>query len=73
MAPASSRYRCARIVSPVLDFDDPNFERRKYHLWVAYGQSKTGNVRFAVAFDRSARSMAGGRSLFIPGTLSTQA
>lgn len=34
------------------DFDDPNFERRAYDKWVAYGQSKTANVLFAVALDR---------------------
>jgi NAD(P)-dependent dehydrogenase (short-subunit alcohol dehydrogenase family) len=30
------------------DFDDPSFERRPYDKWVAYGQSKTANVLFAV-------------------------
>jgi NAD(P)-dependent dehydrogenase (short-subunit alcohol dehydrogenase family) len=34
-----------------IDFDDPNFERRPYDKWVAYGQSKTANVLFAVALD----------------------
>jgi NAD(P)-dependent dehydrogenase (short-subunit alcohol dehydrogenase family) len=34
-----------------VDFDDPNFERREYNPYVAYGQSKTAN-----AFSRS-RSM----------------
>ncbi|MDL4821460.1 oxidoreductase [Actinomadura opuntiae] len=31
-----------------IDFDDPNFERRPYDPWVAYGQSKTANALFAV-------------------------
>jgi len=35
-----------------VDFDDPNFERRAYEKWAAYGQSKTANVLFAVALDQ---------------------
>lgn len=31
-----------------VDFDDPNFERRDYDNWLAYGQSKTANALFAV-------------------------
>jgi NAD(P)-dependent dehydrogenase (short-subunit alcohol dehydrogenase family) len=31
-----------------VDFEDPNFERRPYDRWVAYGQSKTANVLFAL-------------------------
>lgn len=31
-----------------VDFDDIHFERRAYDPWVAYGQSKTANVLFAV-------------------------
>lgn len=34
-----------------IDFRDPNFERRKYDPWVAYGQSKTATALFAVALD----------------------
>jgi len=34
-----------------VDFDDPFFERRAYEKYVAYGQSKTANVLFAVALD----------------------
>jgi NAD(P)-dependent dehydrogenase (short-subunit alcohol dehydrogenase family) len=34
------------------DFEDPNFERRPYDPMVAYGQSKTANVLFAVEVDR---------------------
>ena len=50
----------ARIVSfssvghlraPV-DFDDPHFERRAYDPAIAYGQSKTANVLFAVEAQR---------------------
>ena len=35
-----------------IDFDDPNFERREYDKWKAYGQSKTANALFAVALDK---------------------
>jgi NAD(P)-dependent dehydrogenase (short-subunit alcohol dehydrogenase family) len=34
-----------------IDFDDPNFERRPYDKWIAYGQSKTATALFAVALD----------------------
>jgi NAD(P)-dependent dehydrogenase (short-subunit alcohol dehydrogenase family) len=34
-----------------VDFEDPNFERRPYDKWKAYGQSKTANALFAVALD----------------------
>ncbi|WP_420991726.1 oxidoreductase [Cupriavidus sp. 30B13] len=40
--------------SPVV-FDDPNFERRPYDPWSAYGQSKTANILFAVALDARGR------------------
>jgi NAD(P)-dependent dehydrogenase (short-subunit alcohol dehydrogenase family) len=39
------------MVSPV-DFDDPQFERRPYHPVLAYGQSKTANILFAVEATR---------------------
>lgn len=35
-----------------VDFDDPNFERRAYDPWLAYGQSKTANVLFAVGLEQ---------------------
>jgi NAD(P)-dependent dehydrogenase (short-subunit alcohol dehydrogenase family) len=37
--------------SPVV-FEDPNFEHRAYDPWLAYGQSKTANVLFAVEANR---------------------
>lgn len=58
--PALVAARGARVVvvsslghrfSPVVE-EDPNFERRPYDPWSAYGQSKTANVLFAVALDR---------------------
>jgi NAD(P)-dependent dehydrogenase (short-subunit alcohol dehydrogenase family) len=34
-----------------VDLEDPNFERRPYDPWVAYGQSKSANILFAVTLD----------------------
>jgi NAD(P)-dependent dehydrogenase (short-subunit alcohol dehydrogenase family) len=57
--PALKRAGSARVVSVFstgisfggVNFDDPNFERRGYDNWKAYGQSKTANALFAVALD----------------------
>ena len=57
--PALRRARGARVIAlssyghrrAGMDFDDPNFERRAYERWIAYGQSKTANALFAVALD----------------------
>jgi NAD(P)-dependent dehydrogenase (short-subunit alcohol dehydrogenase family) len=35
-----------------VDFDDLMFEHREYNEWVAYGQSKTANILFAVEATR---------------------
>jgi NAD(P)-dependent dehydrogenase (short-subunit alcohol dehydrogenase family) len=40
------------IIFGGVNFDDPNFERREYDKWKAYGQSKTANALFAVALDK---------------------
>jgi NAD(P)-dependent dehydrogenase (short-subunit alcohol dehydrogenase family) len=61
--PALVRAQGARVISvsswghhfsPVV-FDDPNFERREYDPWSAYGQSKTANILFALAADERGR------------------
>lgn len=61
--PALRRAEGARVVSvssrahwfsPV-DFDDPIFQHRPYDPWLAYGQSKTANILFAVELDRRGR------------------
>jgi NAD(P)-dependent dehydrogenase (short-subunit alcohol dehydrogenase family) len=58
--PALRKARGARVVSlssrghrlsPIV-FDDINFERRPYDPMLAYGQSKTANVLFAVEVDQ---------------------
>jgi NAD(P)-dependent dehydrogenase (short-subunit alcohol dehydrogenase family) len=60
LLPALRNAQGARVVSlssrahqrAGIDFDDPQFERRPYDRWEAYGQSKTANVLFAVELDR---------------------
>lgn len=77
--PALVRAQGARVVSlsslghryASVDFDDPNFERREYDRWIAYGQSKTANVLFALGLD--ARGKAHGVHAFSvhPGRIVT--
>jgi NAD(P)-dependent dehydrogenase (short-subunit alcohol dehydrogenase family) len=77
--PALTRAGSARVVSlssagirfSGVDFDDPNFERRAYDKWKAYGQSKTANALFAVGLDR--RGYAHGVRAFAvhPGRIMT--
>lgn len=54
-----------------VDFEDPQFERREYEKWVAYGQSKTANALFALELDR--RGEAHGVRAFSvhPGAIQT--
>ena len=33
-------------------FDDPNYEKRDYEKWTAYGQSKTANILFSVGLEQ---------------------
>jgi NAD(P)-dependent dehydrogenase (short-subunit alcohol dehydrogenase family) len=61
--PALQRAKGARVVSlssvghrrAKVDFADPNFARREYDRWVAYGQSKTANALFAVSLDTAGK------------------
>lgn len=61
----------ARTSRAGVDFDDPNFEQRNYERWVAYGQSKSANVLFAVGLD--AKAMQHGVRAFAlhPGAIIT--
>lgn len=54
-----------------VDFDDPNFRHRTYAPYLAYGQSKTANVLFAVELDE--RERANGIRAFAvhPGSIIT--
>jgi len=57
---ALKKARHARVVSlssrghsrGEVDLNDPNFKRRPYDKWVAYGQSKSANSLFAVELDK---------------------
>ncbi len=54
-----------------LDLDDPNFERREYEKWTAYGQAKSANALFALELDRLGQS-AGVRAFSLhPGGIAT--
>ncbi|GEM30355.1 oxidoreductase [Nocardia neocaledoniensis] len=44
---SSLAHRLGRI-----DLDDPNWERRRYDRWLAYGQSKLANLMFAYELQR---------------------
>jgi NAD(P)-dependent dehydrogenase (short-subunit alcohol dehydrogenase family) len=60
LVPALRRANGARVIAlssrghvrSAFDFEDPSFEHRPYDKMVAYGQSKTANVLFAVEADR---------------------
>jgi NADPH:quinone reductase len=60
LSAALQRARGARVVSVAsrghwfspVNFKDPNFEHRPYDPWLAYGQSKTANILFAVELHR---------------------
>jgi NAD(P)-dependent dehydrogenase (short-subunit alcohol dehydrogenase family) len=57
--PALVKARGARVVALTsrghafasVDLDDPNYERRPYDKWKAYGQAKSANALFALALD----------------------
>ncbi|MCE7001611.1 SDR family NAD(P)-dependent oxidoreductase [Kibdelosporangium philippinense] len=61
--PALRRADGARVVSVSswghrysdVHFDDPNFERRKYAPFSAYGQSRSANILFALGVDERGR------------------
>jgi len=62
--PALRRADGARVVSVSslghhlsdIEWNDINFEKRAYDGWIAYGQSKTANILFAVEVDRLGRN-----------------
>ncbi len=77
--PALARANGARVVSVSsrghriagVDFDDPHFNSRLYDPWVAYGQSKTANVLFAVGLDARGRSVGIRAFAVHPGAIVT--
>jgi NAD(P)-dependent dehydrogenase (short-subunit alcohol dehydrogenase family) len=77
LLPALRRANGARVVSvsswghrrsPVV-FEDPNFERREYERWSAYGQSKTANILFALALDQRAKGDGIRAFSLLPGAI----
>jgi NAD(P)-dependent dehydrogenase (short-subunit alcohol dehydrogenase family) len=77
--PALKRAQGARVISVSsrghiiggVDFDDPNFERRAYERWGAYGQAKTANILFAVALDRRGKDHGIRAFSLHPGSIMT--
>ncbi len=55
-----------------VDYDDPMFERRPYHPWISYGQSKTANALFAVELDRRLRPRGAAAYSVHPGMIMTE-
>jgi NAD(P)-dependent dehydrogenase (short-subunit alcohol dehydrogenase family) len=53
-------------------WDDPNFERREYDKFAAYGQSKTANILFSVELDRRLGARGGHAYAVHPGMISTE-
>ncbi|HYW73034.1 MAG TPA: hypothetical protein VE961_18550 [Pyrinomonadaceae bacterium] len=52
--------------------EDPNFERRPYEAFVAYGRSKTVNSLFAVEFDRLHHDRGVRAAAVHPGGIQTE-
>jgi NAD(P)-dependent dehydrogenase (short-subunit alcohol dehydrogenase family) len=55
-----------------VDLEDPNFERKPYEPFIAYGQSKTANILFAVAFDNRHKSRGIRAAAVHPGGIQTE-
>jgi NAD(P)-dependent dehydrogenase (short-subunit alcohol dehydrogenase family) len=64
---ASSSHRVADV-----DLEDPNFEHKPYSEGLAYSQSKTANVLFAVEFDRRNKARGVRATAVHPGTIQTE-
>lgn len=56
--------------SPVV-FEDPNYRERPYDKWIAYGQSKTANILFAVEADRRLAERGVRANAVHPGVIMT--
>jgi len=63
---SSNAHRIADV-----DLDDPNFDRKPYEPWAAYGASKTADALFAVAFDARNRERGVRAASIHPGTIQT--
>jgi NAD(P)-dependent dehydrogenase (short-subunit alcohol dehydrogenase family) len=54
-----------------LDLDDPNFERRDYDKWLAYGQAKSANALFALQLDKIGEAQGVRAFAVHPGGIAT--
>lgn len=54
-----------------VDFDDPNWERREYDKFAAYGASKTANILHVIEADRRLRDLGIRAYAVHPGTVAT--
>ena len=54
-----------------LDLDDPNWERREYEKWPAYGAAKSANALFALHLDKLGESHAIRAFAVHPGGIAT--
>ncbi|MEO8113201.1 MAG: oxidoreductase, partial [Phenylobacterium sp.] len=71
--------RTARLVSlssvghrrSPMNFDDPHYRTRAYDKWDAYGQSKTANSLFAVAFNDRFNDVGVTANAVMPGGIMT--
>jgi NAD(P)-dependent dehydrogenase (short-subunit alcohol dehydrogenase family) len=52
-------------------FEDPNYEHRDYVPWMAYGQSKTANILFALAMDERGKAHGVRAFSLHPGSIVT--
>jgi NAD(P)-dependent dehydrogenase (short-subunit alcohol dehydrogenase family) len=52
-------------------FEDPNYEHREYVPWMAYGQSKTANILFALAMDERGKAHGVRAFSLHPGSIVT--
>lgn len=55
-----------------IQFDDFNFEKTPYNEWVAYGQSKTANILFAIEFNRRYKAQGITANAVHPGRVPTE-
>lgn len=52
-------------------FEDPNYEHRNYVPWMAYGQSKTANILFALTMDERGKAHGVRAFSLHPGSIVT--
>ena len=64
---SSGGHRASDIV-----WEDPNYERRPYDRWEAYGQSKTANILFGVELDHRYGSRGVSAFAVHPGMIATR-